>query len=83
MSEWANTAYKGPTPSRGFRIPRGAVRDPHHGGYCQWRYHDKKLWHRDVGQSKWTEVKRVSFTRDRILAIADMIRETEATGADR
>jgi hypothetical protein len=50
-----------------------SVRDPHHDGLCEWRWDGEKLWHRAEGQSKWTEVKRISFTKERILAIAGLL----------
>lgn len=49
------------------------VHDPHHDQASQWAWHDGLLWHRTDGESKWTIVKRISFTRKRILAIASIL----------
>lgn len=69
--------YTGPTPSRRFTIPDGAIRDPHHGGTTLWKFADGKLYTQQMGGQKWQKVNRVSFTPERFVAIARMILEAD------
>jgi hypothetical protein len=51
------------------------ARDPHHFGECEWGWDEQYLWHRSIGQSKWTRVNRISFTAARVLIIAELLKE--------
>lgn len=54
------------------------ISDPHHDGYNVWMVKDGKLYHKEgAATGKWTEVKRVSFTPERILAIASLLTKPE------
>lgn len=50
------------------------IHDPHHGGANMWRFKNGKLYHNTEGSKKWVEVKSISFTVPRILAIAELIK---------
>ncbi|UYB51180.1 hypothetical protein OCJ37_14415 [Xanthomonas sp. AM6] len=49
------------------------AKDPHHDGRAQWGWDGTFLWHRGVGQSRWTKVNRISFTPARIQLIAELV----------
>lgn len=49
------------------------VRDPHHGGYNLWQWRRGRLHHKAVGCRNWVEVKRLSPTPSRILAVANLL----------
>lgn len=52
------------------------VADPHQPQANRWRFENGRLFHQDRGRP-WVEVKRVSFTPQRHLAIAALIAGAE------
>lgn len=55
--------------AEGIKADEATVRDPHHFGDCAWKWDGHKLYQRALGQSKWTECKRIHVTKQRIGAI--------------
>ena len=51
------------------------ARDPHHNGDCHWGWDGLKLYHRSVGQSRWTEVRRIHPTPKRLAVLVELMRE--------
>jgi hypothetical protein len=55
------------------RTGRLMIRDPHHNGCSWWSFNGTDLYHRSEGQSRWTRINRISFTRKRLAAINMLI----------
>lgn len=49
-----------------------SIRDPHH-KENKWKYENGKLYHQSVGSSHWVVAKRISFTPNRIVALAALV----------
>lgn len=65
-------------PIRADIQPDRIVRDPHRTrSLVWWGVYRDRLWTRKQGQSKWTMVRRISFTPARILAIASLLSLSE------
>lgn len=47
--------------------------DPHHNGENKWKFENGKLYHNTGGSKDWVKVRKISSTKDRILAIAKLI----------
>lgn len=52
----------------------GAVRDPHHGGDCWWKWEGGQLFHAGPGvPKKWVPCKKIGATPARIRAVAEAL----------
>ncbi len=49
------------------------ARDAHHDGFFEWAFDGSDLWHKATINSKWTKVKKISFTPARVLLIAELV----------
>ena len=50
--------------------------DPHHGSINEWGFHNNCFYHRHVHTKKWVEVKKISLTPARIIALNKLINNT-------
>lgn len=48
--------------------------DPHHGGQNKWGYWDGGFWHQTLGKGKWTRVRKVHITPNRVKALNSLIK---------
>lgn len=53
------------------------IKDPHHDGDSTWAFYKNSFWHRGVGQTKWTRVKRISMTPKRLVALHTIMQIAE------
>lgn len=51
--------------------------DPHHSGHNLWCVVDGRLFHKNKNEDDWDEVKRISYTPDRIKTVADLVYQAE------
>jgi hypothetical protein len=56
------------------------IKDPHHGGSCEWCFHKGSFYHRHGINQWWTKVKNVSLTPSRIKALCSLLAQAELIG---
>lgn len=54
------------------------VQDPHHGGFCYWKWDNGRLFHRHQGAGKWVQCKKISATPARIKAVYEAFMEAQS-----